>query len=136
MSKIICIANQKGGVGKTTTAINLGAALAQREMWTLIIDSDPQANTTGGLGLVKDPARRTIYHGLMLDVRLKDLVLKSALEGLHLIPSDKHLTGASIELVERPDRLGFCRSRRRGPGAAREDTLNLTTAQPGESPRH
>ena len=104
MGRVIAIANQKGGVGKTTTAINLGAALAQREMWTLIIDSDPQANTTGGLGLVKDPARRTIYHGLMLDVRLKDLVLKSALEGLHLIPSDKHLTGASIELVERPDR--------------------------------
>ena len=64
----------------------------------------PKAIPQGGLGFPKDPARRTIYHGLMLDVPLEELVVKSALEGLHLIPSDKHLTGASIELVDRPDR--------------------------------
>jgi chromosome partitioning protein len=104
LGRVIAIANQKGGVGKTTTAINLGAALASRDMWTLIIDCDPQANTTGGLGFPKDPSRRTIYHGLMLDVPLKELVQKAALEGLHLIPSDKNLVGANIELVDRPER--------------------------------
>jgi len=104
LGRVIAIANQKGGVGKTTTAINLGAALASRDMWTLIIDCDPQANATGGLGFPKDPSRRTIYHALMLDAPLKELVLKSPLEGLHLIPSDKNLVGATIELVDRPDR--------------------------------
>jgi len=104
LGRVIAIANQKGGVGKTTTAINLGAALANREMWTLIIDCDPQANTTGGLGFPKDPSRRTLYHALMLDVPLEELVQKSPLEGLHLIPSDKNLIGATIELVDRPER--------------------------------
>ena len=104
MSRVIAIANQKGGVGKTTTAINLGAALATRDMWTLVIDCDPQANTTAGLGFSKDPSRRTIYHGLMFDVPLKDLTVKCAVEGLHLIPSDKNLIGATIELVDRTDR--------------------------------
>ncbi len=104
MGKVIAIANQKGGVGKTTTAINLGAALAQQEMWTLVIDCDPQANTTGGLGFPRDPARRSIYHGLMHDVAFKDLILSTAVEGLHLIPSEKNLVGASVELVEQPER--------------------------------
>jgi chromosome partitioning protein len=104
LGRVIAIANQKGGVGKTTTTINLGAALASRDMRTLIIDCDPQANTTGGLGFPKDPSRRTIYHALMLDVPLNELVQKSALEGLHLIPSEKSLVGATIELVDRPER--------------------------------
>jgi chromosome partitioning protein len=111
LGRVIAIANQKGGVGKTTTAINLGAALASRDMWTLIIDCDPQANTTGGLGFAKDPSRRTLYHALMLDVPLKELVQKSALEGLHLIPSDKNLVGATIELVDRPEREKTLRKR-------------------------
>ena len=111
MGRVIAIANQKGGVGKTTTAINLGAALANRDMWTLIIDCDPQANTTGGLGFPKDPARKTLYHGLMLDVPLNELVLKCAVEGLHLIPSDNNLVGATIELVDRPDREKTLRKR-------------------------
>ena len=111
LGRVIAIANQKGGVGKTTTAINLGAALANRDMWTLIIDCDPQANATGGLGFPRDPSRRTIYHALMLDVPLKGLVLKSPLEGLHLIPSDKNLVGATIELVDRPDREKALRRR-------------------------
>ena len=111
MGRVIAIANQKGGVGKTTTAINLGAALARRDMWTLIIDCDPQANATGGLGFPKDPARRNIYHALMLDAPLKELVLKSPLDGLHLIPSDKNLVGATIELVDRPDREKALRKR-------------------------
>jgi len=104
LGRVIAIANQKGGVGKTTTAINLGAALARRDMWTLIIDCDPQANTTGGLGFPRDPSRRTIYHSLMLDVPLVELIQKCTLEGLHLIPSDKNLVGATIELVDRPER--------------------------------
>jgi chromosome partitioning protein len=104
LGRVIAIANQKGGVGKTTTAINLGAALARHEMWTLIIDCDPQANTTGGLGLARDPARKTLYHALMLDLPLKELVLNTAIEGLHLIPSNKNLVGATLELADRPDR--------------------------------
>jgi len=104
LGRVIAIANQKGGVGKTTTAINLGAALARRDMWTLIIDCDPQANTTGGLGFARDPARRTLYNALMHDVPLKEIVLTSPLEGLHLIPSNKNLVGATLELAERPER--------------------------------
>jgi chromosome partitioning protein len=104
LGRVIAIANQKGGVGKTTTAINLGAALARNEMWTLIVDCDPQANTTGGLGFTRDPARKTLYHALMLDLPLKELVINTAIEGLHLIPSNKNLVGATLELVDRPDR--------------------------------
>jgi len=104
LGKVIAIANQKGGVGKTTTAINSGAALAKQDMWTLIIDCDPQANTTGGLGFPRDPARRSIYHALMHDVPLRNLVITCEVEGLHLIPSEKNLVGASVELVDQPDR--------------------------------
>jgi len=104
VSRVIAVANQKGGVGKTTTAINLSAALATHEMWTLVIDCDPQANTTGGLGFAKDPARRSLYHALMMDVPLEDLVVSCEVEGLHLIPSEKNLVGATIELVELPER--------------------------------
>jgi chromosome partitioning protein len=91
-------------VGKTTTAINLGSALAQQEMWTLVVDCDPQANTTGGLGFAKDPARRTLYHALLMDMPLDDMVLPCAVEGLHLIPSEKNLVGATVELVDVPER--------------------------------
>ena len=104
VSRVIAIANQKGGVGKTTTAINLGAALASHARGTLVIDCDPQANTTGGLGFPKDPSRRSLYHAFLLDVPLKDLMLKCAVEGLHLIPSDKNLVGATVEIVDQPER--------------------------------
>ena len=104
MGKVIAIANQKGGVGKTTTAINLGAALAKQDMWTLIIDCDPQANTTGGMGFRRDPERRSIYHAMMHDVPLRNLVVTCEVEGLHLIPSEKNLVGAAVELVDQPER--------------------------------
>ena len=104
MGKVIAIANQKGGVGKTTTAISLGAALAKQDMWTLVVDCDPQANTTGGLGFPRDATRRSLHHALMHDVPIKDVILKTGVEGLHLIPSEKNLVGASVELVEVPER--------------------------------
>ena len=104
MGRIIAVANQKGGVGKTTTAINVSAALASLSMKTLVVDCDPQANTTGGLGFTRDPSRRSLYHGLMLDAPLEALTLKCEMDKLFLIPSDKNLVGANVELVEQPER--------------------------------
>jgi len=99
LARVIAIANQKGGVGKTTTAVNLGASLAASEQRTLIIDSDPQGNTTSALGFPKDPARRTLYQTLILDEPIERIVINAKVEGLDLIPSDKNLVGASVELV-------------------------------------
>lgn len=100
MGRIICIANQKGGVGKTTTVINLGASLAADGKSTLIVDCDPQANTTGGLGFQKDPTRRTIYNALILNETPERITIKTQVKGLDLIPSDKNLVGAPVELVD------------------------------------
>jgi chromosome partitioning protein len=105
MSRVIAIANQKGGVGKTTTAINLGASLAVAEKRTLIVDIDPQGNATSGLGVEGRESRPTIYDVLMGDKSPDDAVVK----GLHfprldLIPSTRDLVGAEIELVQTPQR--------------------------------
>lgn len=104
MGRVISVANQKGGVGKTTTAINLGASLAVEGRRTLIIDCDPQGNTTGGLGFVKDPSRRTIYNAIILGEPAERVVLHTDMAGLDLLPADKNLVGAAVELVAMENR--------------------------------
>src|SRR5712692_1178681 len=104
LGRVIAVANQKGGVGKTTTAVNLAASLAVAEQRTLVIDSDPQSNTTGALGFAKDPSRRTLYHALVLDDPPTRILLKTQVDGLDLIPAEKNLVGASLELVSAPNR--------------------------------
>lgn len=104
MGRIIAVANQKGGVGKTTTVVNLGASLAASEQRTLIIDCDPQANTTSALGFPKDPRRRTLYEALVLGEPIHNLSIDAQVEGLDLVPSDKNLVGATVELVSLENR--------------------------------
>jgi chromosome partitioning protein len=104
LARVISIANQKGGVGKTTTAVNLGASLAVSEKRTLLIDCDPQGNTTSALGFPKDPARRTLYQTLILGEPIERVTIGANIEGLDLIPSDKNLVGAAVELVSMDDR--------------------------------
>jgi chromosome partitioning protein len=100
MGRVIAVANQKGGVGKTTTAINLAASFAAAEVNTLLIDCDPQSNATSGLGLVKDPERISIYDLLLGAASCEEALATTELEQLWLIPSHKNLIGANIELVE------------------------------------
>jgi len=100
MGRVLAVANQKGGVGKTTTAINLAASIAAAEVNTLLVDSDPQANATSGLGLSKDPERINTYDLLMGSARVEEALQKTELEQLWLIPSHKNLIGANLELVQ------------------------------------
>jgi chromosome partitioning protein len=100
MGRVIAVANQKGGVGKTTTAINLAASFAAAEVNTLLIDCDPQSNATSGLGLAKDPERVSTYHLLLGAASGEEALATTNLEQLWLIPSHKNLIGANFELVE------------------------------------
>ncbi|MDR3090743.1 MAG: AAA family ATPase [Clostridiales bacterium] len=104
MSRVIAVANQKGGVGKTTTNINLSACLAQKGRNVLTIDCDPQGNTTSGFGLDKNSIEKTVYNVLLGEASLSDVLLETAVPGLMVAPANINLAGAEIELIERENR--------------------------------
>jgi chromosome partitioning protein len=100
LGRVFAIANQKGGVGKTTTAINLAAALAANDVRVLVVDSDPQGNASTGLGVGKDPNRHSLYHVLLDGVSPREAIIATAFDGLDLIAGDSNLVGANLELVD------------------------------------
>ncbi|MBW1980485.1 MAG: ParA family protein [Deltaproteobacteria bacterium] len=104
MAKIVAVANQKGGVGKTTTAVNISASLAVAERRTLLIDCDPQGNASSGLGLMREHIRKNLYQLLINETEPSETVYSTALSYLHIIPAHMELIGAEIELQEMPGR--------------------------------
>lgn len=100
MGRIIAIANQKGGVGKTTTAINLAACLAEAGQKILIIDIDPQGNTTSGFGLSKTDIEKTVYEVLLGECNIKDAIVENIIDNLDILPSNVNLAGAEIDLID------------------------------------
>ena len=104
MGRIIAIANQKGGVGKTTTTINLAACLAEKDQHVLVIDIDPQGNTTSGFGIEKEELENTIYELILGECSLKQCLIKNAVNNLDVLPSNVNLAGAEIDLIGVEDR--------------------------------
>ena len=104
MVRVICIANQKGGVGKTTTAVNLSASIAVAEKRVLLIDIDPQGNSTSGMGVNKEGSHETIYQALLRGSGLKETIQKTEIPYLNVVPSNTDLIGAEIELIQEKER--------------------------------
>ena len=109
MTKVVTITNQKGGVGKTTTAINLSASLAAAEIKTLLVDMDPQANATSGVGIRKGSFRRSVYHSMIMQEPITGILQNTELEHLKIAPADRNLAGAEVELIDVEQREFYLR---------------------------